>query len=270
MTTPYWRLPLASETADPRQFPVRVWFSPTAHRQLLSAPLAADVECAGALYGREHPGIFEVERVELADEFRQQNCVSIDSSKVDFLTARAARSGLDLLGDWHTHPHRRGLANPSPADLRSWASWLRASARSRFVGAIVTHDQLLGMERPDVTAFVLESGDNGAARLAATVPAELASTYELEAVEPPRQLRALESCDFADERLSFAEGDTVWSDDVRARACPDAFIDARRNVGGWARKSRPLRVGEVVWWERPTATGLETYYGDLPPEEAAA
>jgi proteasome lid subunit RPN8/RPN11 len=46
------------------------------------------------------------------------------------------RSGLIRVGDFHVHPS--GDPQPSPPDQKAWASVLRASGRTRYVGVIAT------------------------------------------------------------------------------------------------------------------------------------
>lgn len=220
MNTPDWYLP-ADEETKPYLSPLRLWFSQRAQQQLLAWPLRDGVECAGALFGRERHGLFTVERVELADKFRELCSVRLDASKIDYLAARLERSGMKPLGSIHSHPSR-GPANPSRADLRSWASWLRSSDEDRYVGALISQNQLGGFDRPKVTAFILKRAASGETQLAATVAAEFQTPGQFDS-GPPRLLIARESRHFQlNPGGSFTRGDTLWSDDPRA-ACKTAL-----------------------------------------------
>jgi proteasome lid subunit RPN8/RPN11 len=210
----YWSLP----TDEPKahyESPLRVWFSQDAQRQLRAWPLREGVERAGALFGRERHGLFVVERVELADKFREMRSVSLDTTRIDYVAARLARSGLRPLGSIHSHPSR-GAAKPSRADLRSWTSWLRSSDEPSYIGAIISPNQLMGFDRPDVTAFILQRSRDGKTELAATVEAEFQIPGVFDS-GPPRLLVARESRHFQlNESASFTRGDRIWSDDPRA------------------------------------------------------
>src|SRR5690349_20783372 len=76
----YWYLS-DEEAAAPHDFPVRVFFTSEAARQLRSWPLDEGVERAGGMFGTERHGVVMVERVELADKFRQRYSCSLDTSK---------------------------------------------------------------------------------------------------------------------------------------------------------------------------------------------
>lgn len=290
-TRRYPRFPLESEKGKPHDSPVRVWLSRSAYRDLLAWPLAAGVEVAGALFGYERPGLFEVRAVARADKFRRPYSVSLDSSKVGYLAARHLRSGLTLLGTVHSHPHSRGLADPSRADLKSWASYARASTSGRTVGMIATGNEWGGFNSPELTACVLE-WDAGRAQLVAAVTAEHERAW-VGAESPPVLLVARESVSYPlHAPFKVDRGERAWSDSPTAKiyagafeAIPDdndpnlpwnhRYVTSEgppsRLPGGWVRRTKPLPVGETVWWEREVRPGnVETYYGDCEPVELVA
>jgi proteasome lid subunit RPN8/RPN11 len=267
----------------------RVRFGVAAHADLrrgIREPIAAGVETGGLLLGRFDHGLYRVRHVRVADKpwLRRSYSAELDLARCDEI-ARSFEGTADVLGTWHIHPSDRGVPYPSPADLRSWRSWLDHLTVDRHLGVIVNQDLPGGWSHPSATAFVLTR--SGGKTDVETVSVELPALHLLRDEEPVLMVavadRSFPSLDGSES--SFARGYRAWSDHPDVLDFPSAFVPAAsehdgdgpwnfrvaagakpptRLPGGWVRKTRPLRLGEEVWWERPTPTGgMSVYYGDV-------
>jgi hypothetical protein len=166
---------------------------------------------------------------------------------------------------------------------------------------IVHRDLIGGWDRPRATGFVMTRSKSGRLDME-TVPVELPAPYLLRGDDEPRRLVAVVDRTFpaldGHSESTFFRGYSCWSDHPDARDFPSAFrplasLDARQRhqlapwlypkpskpvtrkpgtkllPGNWVRYSRPLPIGEEIWWERDHGDGhVETSY--VVPDEVVA
>jgi hypothetical protein len=284
-------LPFKCDEASVHDSYMRVRLSQAAHVELLRAirqPVEAGVECACLLLGTFEHGLFGVRHSPIADkpQRRRPQRAELDLARCDELE-RKYQGTADVLGNLHIHVHERGVPYPSPADLRSWRSWLDHFAVDRHLGVIVHRGLVGGWDRPRATGFVMTRSKSGRLDME-TVPVELPATYLLREAAEPQQLiavadRTAPALDGGES--TFFRGYTCWSDHPDAVDFPSAFVPAtsldapsravKRTLGtkllpgGWVRYSRRLPVGEDIWWERNHGDGrVETSY--VVPDEIVA
>jgi hypothetical protein len=285
------RLPDERDEASVHDSYLRVRFGKSVHADLLRSirpSVDAGVECAGLLLGRFEHGLFKVRHAPIADNPRQRRAQSaaLDLRRCDRIANEYAGTA-DVLGHWHLHPNERGVPHASPADLASWRSWLDYLGGDFHLGVIFSRDLIGDWERPAATAFVLTRSRSGR-RDVDVVPVELPEPYLIGEDEEPRLMVAVADRTFPSlngTEESFLRGYRAWSDHPDVIDFPSAFAPAAseqdgddgpwnfrvvagakpptRLPGGWVRKTRPLSVGEEVWWERPTPGGVSVYYGDV-------
>ena len=108
-----------------------VFVSQAARRQILRQDLDSFTETGGALFGVRDGHEIVVGDAIVAVYDRQARSADLDLDVIDRMSERHARAtGWTVVGTWHAHVHRSSTVDPSPPDLKSWASRRSCAARN--------------------------------------------------------------------------------------------------------------------------------------------
>jgi hypothetical protein len=152
--------------------------SAAAAAKLRAFELTEQRENGGDLYGVFLNGTYVVADATVAAANRTRSSMALDGAERERVTKlHAARTGLEWLGSWHSHPNR-GDARPSRTDLRCWLNHFDHAGIGRPVlGVIVARQANGGWDKARATAFII-GRENGAPEVA-IAPVEMPGRHAI-------------------------------------------------------------------------------------------